>query len=159
MNAQPALFTPPEAPPAEVTFFVAGVPATKGSTKSFMNPKTQRIITIGDNPRTKQWQAAVGLAAEIAGVRPAGPGEPIAIAMNFRMQRPKYHLTKAGGLGSQATQYPTQIPDLDKLERAICDGLKGVAYRDDSQIVRVVKLKAWCDPDETPGCDITIFRL
>ena len=48
---------------------------------------------------------------------------------------------------------PYVRPDLDKLIRAVLDGLTGVAYEDDQQVVRLTAQKAY---GETEGVHITI---
>jgi Holliday junction resolvase RusA-like endonuclease len=50
----------------------------------------------------------------------------------------------------------TKKPDLDKLLRALKDALKGVIYRDDSQVVRVVTSK---DYSPAPGVIVTVRQL
>ncbi len=48
---------------------------------------------------------------------------------------------------------PYVRPDLDKLIRAVLDGLTGVAYEDDQQVVRLTAQKAY---GETEGVHIKI---
>jgi crossover junction endodeoxyribonuclease RusA len=48
---------------------------------------------------------------------------------------------------------PYVRPDLDKLIRAVLDGLTGVAYEDDQQVVRITAQKAY---GETEGVHIKI---
>ena len=48
---------------------------------------------------------------------------------------------------------PYVRPDLDKLIRAVLDGLTGVAYEDDQQVVRLTAQKAY---GETEGVHIRI---
>jgi Holliday junction resolvase RusA-like endonuclease len=38
---------------------------------------------------------------------------------------------------------PTVPPDLDKLIRAVLDGLTGVAYKDDGQVVKITAVKIY----------------
>lgn len=38
---------------------------------------------------------------------------------------------------------PTMKPDNDNIEKAVCDALNGIAYRDDSQIVHSEVMKVW----------------
>lgn len=48
---------------------------------------------------------------------------------------------------------PYVRPDLDKLIRAVLDGLTGVAYEDDQQVIRITAQKAY---GETEGVHIKI---
>lgn len=40
---------------------------------------------------------------------------------------------------------PTLTPDIDNVIKAVCDGLNGLAYKDDAQIVEVVAKKYYSD--------------
>lgn len=59
--------------------------------------------------------------------------EPVAIEIEFGLLRPK----------SVKRNLPTVPPDLDKLIRAVLDSLTGIAYQDDSQVVRIVATKVY----------------
>lgn len=50
--------------------------------------------------------------------------------------------------------YPTGRPDIDNVSKAIMDGLNGVAWLDDSQVVVLVAAK--CYSAERHGCKVTI---
>lgn len=52
--------------------------------------------------------------------------------------------------------FPTKKPDIDNVEKAIFDGLNGVVWRDDVQVVDVVKRKRYA---ETPGVTVEIEEI
>lgn len=56
--------------------------------------------------------------------------------------------------------YPTVAPDLDKLLRALLDGIgqSGVIWGDDSQVVRLTAWKAYADWRE-PGAEAKIREM
>lgn len=92
------------------------------------------------------WEKAVREAAEIAMASNDGPMHcPIRLTMIFFIQRPKSHY----GTGKNADvikeryqkELPTKVPDLSKLFRAAEDGLNGVVFNDDSQVVEMVSKK------------------
>ena len=87
------------------------------------------------------WRALVALAAKQAGCKPID--SPIIISMRFRIKRPK----------TVKRDYPTVPPDLDKLVRGVNDGLTGIAFTDDSQIVQLTASKIY---SEHTGVDIEI---
>ena len=60
----------------------------------------------------------------------------ITICMTFRYERPK----------TVSRRLPTVPPDLDKQIRSILDALTGVAYVDDSQVVRITASKEYGSP-------------
>jgi crossover junction endodeoxyribonuclease RusA len=53
--------------------------------------------------------------------------------MIFTMMRPK----------TVNRPEPSVAPDLDKLVRAVLDGLTAIAYRDDGQVVRLTAAKVY----------------
>ena len=87
------------------------------------------------------WRADIASAAKLAGCKPIL--DPIAITMRFRVKRPK----------SVKREYPTVAPDLDKYVRSVNDGLTGVAFADDSQVIQIIASKEYAD---SPGVDIEI---
>ncbi|QFY42969.1 RusA family crossover junction endodeoxyribonuclease [Candidatus Methylospira mobilis] len=42
--------------------------------------------------------------------------------------------------------YPTKKPDIDNIEKALLDGMNGVVWRDDVQVVDVIKSKRFGSP-------------
>ena len=87
------------------------------------------------------WRALISFGAKQAGCKPID--NPITIKMKFRLKRPK----------TVKRDYPTVAPDLDKLVRGVNDGLTGVAFLDDSQVVQLTASKEYSD---NPGVDIEI---
>lgn len=43
---------------------------------------------------------------------------------------------------------PQKKPDIDNVVKIICDGLNGVAYKDDSQVVEISAAKHWATDDK-----------
>jgi Holliday junction resolvase RusA-like endonuclease len=71
------------------------------------------------------WRSLIGWEARLAGASPHAL--PVKITISFFMPRPK----------TVKRAYPSVAPDLDKLIRAVLDGLTGVAYEDDGQVVQI----------------------
>lgn len=87
----------------------------------------------------------------------------VAVAISFRLPRPKGHYGTGKNLGrlrDSAPIFPTTVPDIDKLIRSTLDGMtEGGAFRDDSQVVSVYAIKTYCSQDQAPGATITITLL
>jgi crossover junction endodeoxyribonuclease RusA len=87
------------------------------------------------------------------------PG-PVEVDLEFRMPRPKGHYRtgrNAALLRDGAPGWPAGKPDIDKLARAVLDGLTaGGAWKDDSQVVMLVCRKMYAD---VPGCRIVVKDL
>lgn len=116
-----------------MTFTIEGRCPTKGSTKSFLNPKTGKIVTMADNANLKQWTKDARWQARAAKVPMIYKPHGVALYVRVESVKPKT---------SKATA-PTVRPDLDKSLRAILDALTGVCYADDSQVVSVTATKAY----------------
>jgi Holliday junction resolvase RusA-like endonuclease len=126
-------------------FTVAGIAATKGSGRTVVSRSTGKAIYLHDNPRTKDWQAAVGWSAAAAIAALGGgmpfPSGPVTMAVVFYLPRPKALLTKRHA----AIDVPhVKKPDLDKTVRAAFDALSGIAWTDDSQVTDLIARKRYC---------------
>ena len=95
----------------------------------------------------KPWREAVTAAAIAAGA--ARWDGPVVVRLEFRFDRPKGHWG-AKGLRPSAPAAKTSKPDLDKLVRAVLDGL-WPAWGDDAQVVELTASKRYCGEGEWPG--------
>jgi Holliday junction resolvase RusA-like endonuclease len=89
------------------------------------------------------WRAAIRLqCGDITPTR-----NPVYLALNFRLKRPRSHLGLSRGKVYVKPQYlyalPSSTPDLDKLVRAVMDSLTGVLYFDDSLVYMIVARKVY----------------
>jgi crossover junction endodeoxyribonuclease RusA len=86
----------------------------------------------------------------------------VAVDLTFLLRRPKSHYRtgkNADLLRDSAPSRPAGRPDIDKLARAVLDGLTmGGAFADDAQVVDLHVGKFWCLPGEAPGVVIEIER-
>lgn len=90
------------------------------------------------------WRSAIALAARQAGALPAEGA--LELDMTFTLQKPR----------TVTRSHPTVPPDLDKLVRAVLDGLTAIAYRDDSQVTAFTARKVY---GERIGLDISIWKV
>ena len=130
-----------------ISFFVPGQPVTKGSAKSFYNPRAKRIVTMQDNAaRQKPWVSMISFCAQEAGCKITDA--PISMVLVFCMPRPKSHYgtgKNAGKLKDNAPIWHTSVGDIDKLQRCVLDSLTGLAYRDDRQVCIITASKIYAD--------------
>ena len=84
----------------------------------------------------------------------------MALSVVFMFKRPQAHLGKKG-LKPSAPVHCTsaRCGDVDKLSRSTLDGLTGVAYDDDRQVVSINAQKRWTVGNELPGALITLMPL
>jgi Holliday junction resolvase RusA-like endonuclease len=115
------------------TFVIEGRCPTKGSTKSFIDPKSGRVITKADNAKLSRWTRDA--KSLIRACRPAMIHKPdgVNLSVRFEFLKPK----------SVDRALPTVRPDIDKTLRAVLDVLTGLCYADDSQVVYVATAKVY----------------
>lgn len=89
------------------------------------------------------WRSAIALQAKLAGATPFEGA--INIEMTFTMPKPR----------TVTRSHPTVPPDLDKLVRAVLDGLTAIAYRDDAQVTQIRASKVY---GQDIGVDIRLWR-
>ena len=141
-----------------VEFFVPGLPATAGSKTGFVNKKTGAVIITPANKRQKPWMSDVKYYAEKAmGVNPLFACA-IHLYLDFYFTRPKGHYGTGKNIGRlklSAPEFHITKPDLTKLTRAVEDALKGVIWKDDSQVTsQTIKKHYW----EKPGVKVYIAK-
>lgn len=116
--------------------------------------KSGAVVTKSDNKNLKPWRQAVAAAAIAAGVQILDGA--VGLEITFYLPRPKGHYGKRGLLPS-APEVPTKYPDSDKVLRAVQDALKGIAYRDDSQVTDPAPHKRYCEEGMPPSTLITVY--
>ncbi len=129
----------------KVTFFVRGTPRPKGSLKWIPSKSTGRMIPVPMSKYLPAWVKAVAQEGALAlrGCRTYG-GCSMTLVFNF--ERPKAHYRTGRYshlLRDDAPDRHLQDPDGDKLERAILDGLTGIAYHDDNEVDTCGRHKRW----------------
>jgi len=140
-----------------ISFTVYGRPQTAGSKKSFPFKRGDGSLGVRvthDNPKSQSWMQEVRAAARKAYNGPLLDG-PLALHVTFFLARPKGHFGKHG-VRPSAPQFPTTKPDCTKLVRCLEDALKGVLWRDDSQVVSQANNKRY---GETDGAVVQVIPV
>ncbi len=129
-----------------IVFRVYGIPQTKGSTKAFHRPGMKFPIITNDNPKNKPWAQTVSAMAQSYRTESCPFEGPIRLNLRFSLPIPK-------SLPKRRPSFMVKKPDLDKMVRSVKDALKGVLYRDDSQVVALVTEKVY---DPHPGVRVVV---
>jgi Holliday junction resolvase RusA-like endonuclease len=110
-----------EPPQAGFVFEVPGIPVAKQSTR--FTTKGKRPHAYPDK-NVEDWQTTVGQYAMVARTDHswAMTRKPVAVKLIFRLPDRRKR-------------------DIDNLEKCVLDGLKGVLFEDDDQVVQVTKRK------------------
>ena len=119
----------------------------KGSPIAQGRPRFARIgqgVRAYDPGKSREWKAEVKRQAIQSGVK-VQEG-PLYMILHFQLPRPK-------SLPKKVVHH-VKKPDIDNLAKACLDGLKGIAFRDDSQIVRLAATKEY---HTAPGVRVEII--
>jgi len=146
---------------------VRGIPAPQGSKRHVGGGRmVEQSKAVGPwreavRAETQLVMATEGRTMTWAGLPDPGPKTgPVKVELTFGMLRPKGHYRtgrNAHLLRVGAPARPAGKPDLDKLARAVLDGLTaGGAWKDDSQVVVLVAEKLYA---AGPGCRIVVTDL
>lgn len=103
------------------------------------------MVVVDDNsPKLKGWREAVRGETQRAMDGRAPMEGPVILAVTFTVPKPK-------SAPKTKVTWPEKKPDLDKLMRSVMDGLKaGGAYRDDAQVVEIVRQGKFYPDAEAP---------
>ncbi len=147
---------------SRLEIFVPGVPVQKGSHKAWVPPGASYANITDDSPNTKPWQAYVRFCVSQKWRGPPSV-KPCQLTCVFFFPRPKnhyYHRKSGDVLRDDAPTHKTSKPDLGKLERPIEDAMTGIAYVDDSQVVRHNGAKPYVNTiNNRPGVRIVLEEL
>lgn len=131
-----------------VTFIVRGTPAPQGSKRAFVVGNRARVVE--DSKKSAPWRDSVSAAAAEA-MNGADPIDgPVEVTVTFFSVRP-------ASVKPAKRPYPSVIPDVDKLARAVLDGLTaGGVFTDDSRVVDLHASKRYAT---VPGAEVTVREV
>jgi crossover junction endodeoxyribonuclease RusA len=143
-----------------ITIEVRGLPAPQGSKRHVGHG-----IMVESSKAVGPWREAVRAETQrVMMARPMPPDDreleplrgPLRVAITFRLPRPRSHYRSGKNahlIKDNAPPVPDGRPDLDKLVRAVLDGLTaGGAWSDDAQVAHLSAAKLY----GLPGCGIGI---
>jgi Holliday junction resolvase RusA-like endonuclease len=133
-----------------LSFLVVGDPVQQGS-KTIGYAKGGRAFIRDDNPAPlRVWRKLVVAAAREAAMSQGVPllRGAVELQASFRITQPP----------SVKREYPSVRPDLDKLLRALMDGISDAqcVWEDDARVVRIVTEEAYAP---RPGVLVTVTAL
>ena len=136
--------------PEAIAFTVPGQPQGKGRPKIVKIGGFSRMAT---PQKTVAYEGLIALAAQeaMAG-RPMIDG-PVSATIAIDCQVPESWSAKKRASALAGNLMPTTKPDADNVVKAVFDGLNGVAFRDDVQVVDLRVRKRY---SATPGVRVEL---
>ena len=136
-----------------ITFTVPGQPQGKGRPRIGKVGQHARMFT---PQKTAAYEGLIAHAGQLAmNGRPPMLGA-VAVVLDIRLQVPASWSRKKAAEALAGRVHPTTKPDIDNTEKAVFDGLNGVVWKDDVQVVDVCKRKRYSD---TPGVTVEIEEI
>lgn len=136
-----------------VSFLVPGEPVGKGR---------PRVSTIAGHARmytpakTANYEGLIATSGSNAMAGRELLQGPVMVEIRVNLSVPKSWSKKKQAAALAGDVMPTKKPDFDNVLKAICDGLNGVVWKDDVQVVDVFARKRFGD---TPGVQVRIVPL
>lgn len=132
---------------AELIFDFEAVP--KGRPRAVRTMNSARMVTPAD---TRVFEDRVKQVAEVYMRGKAMLRGPLHIDMHVCV----WPIPKNPPRGKDGTPWPARKPDLDNLEKAVCDALNGIVWSDDAIICSVNKDKHY---GESPYFTVKVYEL
>ena len=136
-----------------IKFTVYGSPVPQGSKQpyTFKDKVTGQIrasLSESGGKNLAAWRNDISVIAQR--YRPEKPFDSaVGIKLIFYSLRPQ-------SVNEKKRPYPSVRPDIDKLSRAVLDGLKGKVFTDDSRVCNLIALKRY---DNTPRVEVEVWEL
>lgn len=136
-----------------VSFVVPGEAVGKGR---------PRVSTIGGHARmftpqkTANYESLIAMAAQAAMQGRDLIIGPVMVEMKIFVSVAASWSKKKTAEALQGLVMPTKKPDADNVLKAICDGINGIVFKDDVQVVNVSMSKRF---GETPGVLVRVVPL
>lgn len=128
-------------------FFIPGTPAPQGSKTAFV--RGRRAVLVETSKKLPEWRKQIEDTA-LREYEGEPIDQPVKVTVDFFMPKP----------AKPMFDIPATAPDLDKLCRAIGDGLeKGGVLKNDSRIVEWVARKHYADTPDDQGARVVIEHL
>ena len=137
-------------------FVIDGKPQGKARARTFYNPKLGRVQSMTPENTVLYENQIKHRYVQQAGARWFNK-EPLAMYITAYYPIPKSTTKKDRQLICSGKLYPTKKPDADNVAKVICDALNGVAYGDDTQIIKLSILKAYTE--EQPRVQVFIEEI
>ena len=128
-----------------LNFTVPGDPRPKGSTRAFVIGG--RAVVTSATIGLKEWEQRIAIAAQFAAQGITFP-QAVSVWAEFYLWRPP-------SLPKRVIEHVTE-PDLDKLTRALGDGLARVLFPNDKQIIEWHCRKGYAAPGTLPRIEVTV---
>ncbi len=137
----------------QIHFQVEGDPKGKGRPRFTRAGKFTRVYT---DKQTLDYEALIKFfAAEAMGS--TDPLEtPVSVFLYIRHAVPQSYSKKRTEACLSGLEQPCKKPDIDNIAKTYLDGMNGVVFYDDTQVVDLHVKKVY---SAVPGCDVMVMEV
>lgn len=142
-----------------VSFFVPGEPVGKGRPRVRMlaaKPGKKAVPMLYTPAETKDYEALIALHARSVMAGRELIAGPVMMELAIRVPVAASWSKKKTAAALTGEVMPTKKPDADNVLKAICDGINGIVFCDDVQVVNVSLSKRF---SATPGVTVRVVPL
>ncbi|MEQ1003922.1 RusA family crossover junction endodeoxyribonuclease [Pseudomonas aeruginosa] len=146
-----------------VMFTVPGEPVGKGRPRAVSRKRRDKVTGVMGSytahitpKRTEDYEEEIGKSGTKAMAGRDLLEGPVLVELDIALSIPQSMSKKRKSLALAGGLYPTKKPDMDNVIKAIYDGLNGVVWKDDVQVVKAVVGKRY---GETPGVRVKVVPL
>lgn len=137
----------------EVQFIVPGQPVAKGRAKAARRGK---FITMYTPVKTVNYEGLVAHSAQVAMAGRELIQGAVSVELDIRLMIPASWSAKRRAAAVRGEIGAISKPDIDNIFKACADGMNGVIYKDDVQIVQTTQKKRYA---LTPGVVVIVREL
>jgi Holliday junction resolvase RusA-like endonuclease len=136
----------------QIHFQVEGDPKGKGRPRFTRAGKFTRVYT---DKQTLDYEALIKFfAAEAMGS--TDPLEtPVSVYLYIRHAVPQSYSKKRTEACLSGLEQPCKKPDIDNIAKTYLDGMNGVIFKDDTQVIDLHVKKVY---SAVPGCDVMVME-
>lgn len=137
-----------------IRFTVPGAPVGKGRPK--VASRGGRFAQLYTPEKTANYEGLVAHAGQVAMNGRDLIAGAVSVQLDIRLPVPASWSKRKQSQALDGQVLPTKKPDIDNVEKAIFDGLNGVVWNDDVQVVDVSKRKRY---SAVPGVQVVIREV
>ena len=137
-----------------ITFTVPGTPVGKGRPK--VASRGGRFAQLYTPEKTANYEGLVAHSGQVAMNGRDLIAGAVSVRLDIRLPVPASWSKRKQSQALDGQVLPTKKPDIDNVEKAIFDGLNGVVWNDDVQVVEVTKRKRY---GAVPGVQVVIREV
>ena len=133
-----------------VTYMVEGNPVGKGRPRF---AKRGKFVSTYTPTKTRDYESIIKDAAKQAMGSSEAVETPVTVAIYITVPIPSSYSKKRTEACLSGSERPTKKPDADNVFKSISDGMNGIVYKDDCQIVGINVKKVY---SSVAGVDVMV---